>query len=201
VSDISTKARWHPSPVAFDRFLAALDTDRTRAGERYEQIRSRLLRFFEWRGTRFPDEHADDTLNRVMRKLEEGEDLRDAGTYCYGVARLVLLEALKEQERRDEALDRFQVVAAQRPIEADEANVDEERLGCLETCMNGLPAAQRSLIVEYYGNSEGERIRARRSLAQRLGIGMNALRIRAHRLSDTLQRCVGACVGRSATVK
>jgi len=199
VSDTSTKARWHLSPVAFDRFLAALDADRDLAAERYEQIRSKLVRFFEWRGCRFPDEHADDTLNRVMRKLDEGEELRDVGTYCYGVARLVLLEALKTQDRENEALDRFHVVAAAPgPIDADDI---EQRLRCLEGCMDGLSSAQRALIAEYYGSSQGERIDARRSLAERLGIGMNALRIRAHRLSDTLQRCVIACVSRSEPVK
>jgi hypothetical protein len=56
-------------------------------------------------------------------------------------------------------------------------------------------------MVEYYGRSQSERIDARRSLADRLGIGMNALRIRAHRLSDTLQRCVRTCVSRSEAVK
>jgi DNA-directed RNA polymerase specialized sigma24 family protein len=192
VSDTTTKARWRLSPVAFDRFLASLDADRDLAAERYEQIRSKLVRFFEWRGCRFPDEHADDTFNRVMRKLDEGEELRDVGTYCYGVARLVLLEALKMQDRENEALDRFHVVAAAPgPIDADDI---EQRLRCLEGCMDGLSSAQRALIAEYYGSG-------RRSLAERLGIGMNALRIRAHRLSDTLQRCVSACVGRSEAVK
>src|SRR4029077_4720264 len=116
--------------MAFERFLAALAADRDAAADRYEQIRSKLLRFFEWRGGRFPEEHADETMTRVMRKLDEGEMILDAGTYCYGVARLVLLEALKQQDKQQEALRGFTVsAAAVLPIEASDI---ERRLGCLE---------------------------------------------------------------------
>jgi hypothetical protein len=34
---------------------------------------------------------------RVIRTLDEGDTIRDAATYCHNVARLVLLEALKER--------------------------------------------------------------------------------------------------------
>src|SRR4029077_6977680 len=104
--------------MAFERFLAALAADRDAAADRYEQIRSKLLRFFEWRGGRFPEEHADETMTRVMRKLDEGEKIVDAATYCYGVARLVLLEALKQQDRQRDALGSLTVPEASAlPIE------------------------------------------------------------------------------------
>lgn len=199
MSDPSTSGRWRLSPTAFDRFLAALDDDRDVAAERYEQIRSKLLRFFEWRGCRFPEEHADETMTRVMRKLDEGEQILDAGTYCYGVARLVLLEALKQQDKQQEAVRSFTVSAATAlPIEASDI---ERRLGCLEACLNDLPARQRELVVEYYRNDKASRIGARKQLAEKLGIGMNALRIRAHRLTDGLQGCVRGCVERPGLVK
>jgi hypothetical protein len=37
----------------------------------------------------------DETFNRVTRKLEDGETIRDLPTYCYGVARMVLLQSLE----------------------------------------------------------------------------------------------------------
>jgi hypothetical protein len=49
------------------------------------------------------------------------------------------------------------------------------------------------LIVEYYKDAARERIDRRRALAERLGISMNALAVRACRIRDTLEACVGAC--------
>ena len=57
---------------AFQRLLARLDADPARAGERYEDLRRTLVRFFEWRGAPFPDDHADETFDRVARRLDEG---------------------------------------------------------------------------------------------------------------------------------
>jgi hypothetical protein len=41
----------------------------------------------------------DETFNRVMRKLEEVETIRDLPTYCQGVARLVLLQSLERPNK------------------------------------------------------------------------------------------------------
>jgi len=39
---------------ALDALLALLDSDRDRAGEKYEEIRLRLTRYFEWAGAQAP---------------------------------------------------------------------------------------------------------------------------------------------------
>ena len=39
------------------KLLDVLDADRDLAGERYEDLRRTLVRFFEWRGAPFPEEH------------------------------------------------------------------------------------------------------------------------------------------------
>jgi hypothetical protein len=36
-----------------------------------------------------------ETFNRVTWKLEEGEPINDAPTYCHGVARMVFLQSLE----------------------------------------------------------------------------------------------------------
>ena len=42
--------RWDITQDAFDKFLAWLDSDRDRAGARYEDIRRKLIRIFTCRG-------------------------------------------------------------------------------------------------------------------------------------------------------
>jgi RNA polymerase sigma factor (sigma-70 family) len=187
---------WQLSPRAFERFLTALDADRETAAERYELLRSKLARFFEWRGAAFPEDHADEAINRVIRKIDEGEDIRDARAYCYAVARLILLEALKKQTKEQEAFQEFH-----KPAPVDDSTDLEARLRCLRRCMEDLPADNRRLVRDYYRDEGAQRIGSRKRLAERLGIGMNALRIRAFRLTDKLQACVRGCVcgGASAT--
>jgi len=186
------RPRWQLSQPAFERFLALLDPDARVAAERYEHVRAKLTRFFEWRGCMFPDEPADETINRVIRRVDEGEEVRDAGTYCYGVARLVLLEVLKRQAKERSASEEFH-----RSVPAAEDDDMEQRLRCLRLCLNGLPAGQQDLVREYYRDDGAARIDGRKRLAESLGIGMNALRIRAFRLSDRLQACVSDCVERA----
>ncbi|MEJ7712917.1 MAG: hypothetical protein WKF84_24510 [Pyrinomonadaceae bacterium] len=72
------------------KLLNGLDADRERAGDKYEELRRILIRFFEWRGAPFPEEQADETFNRVARRLDEGVKIKNIGGYCYEVARLVV---------------------------------------------------------------------------------------------------------------
>lgn len=180
---------WQLSQRGLERFLDALHTDREVAAERYEEIRAKLLRFFEWRGCAFPDEHADETITRVIRKIDEGERIQDPATYCHGVARLVLLEALKQREKQRAVMAQLD---PPQPL-VDEAQI-ERRLECLRRCMRTLPADQQALIAEYHRYDGADRIEGRKRLAATLGIGPNALRIRAHRLGERLGHCVGHCI-------
>jgi hypothetical protein len=66
----TTRTKWVLTGEAFKRFLACLDADTEQAGEKYEAIRQKLVKFFDWRGAHFPEECADETINRVVRKLE-----------------------------------------------------------------------------------------------------------------------------------
>lgn len=176
----------------FARLLDHLDTDRERAGERYEDLRRALLRFFEWRRAPFPEEHTDQALDRVARKLAEGEEIRNVGAYCYTVARLVLLEALKGPDSRRVEIEPAGIAATTDAI--GEAQAKEKRLSCLDHCLERLPVESRELIVEYYREDKRERIDARRALAERLGVKGEALANRAQRVRDKLESCVNTCL-------
>lgn len=169
--------------------LACLDADRERAGEKYEALRLLLVKFFDWRGTAFPEEQADVTLDRVARKIEEGEQIRNLTSYCYGVARFLFLETLKGPESRRDPLDEIDPVAASEATEEKERRVE-----CFEGCLGKLPTQSREVILQYYQDERRVKIDHRKSLAERLGIPLNALRSRAQRMRDKLEHCVHECL-------
>jgi DNA-directed RNA polymerase specialized sigma24 family protein len=182
---------------AFVRLLDRLDADRSRAGERYEELRRTLVRFFEWRGAPFPDEHADDTLDRAARRLAQGVEVNNIGGYCYQVAHLVYLETLKGPHIRQTPLDNSKPA----PTDAEaEGGRREAQMACLDECLGSLPPDSRALIVAYYQDDGRDRIHARKALAERLELRLEALANRAQRLRDKLERCVTACLhGKSPT--
>ena len=55
----------------FDQLLQWLNPDRQQAAAQYEWIRRRLIKIFVSRGSYNPEELADNTINRVARKLPE----------------------------------------------------------------------------------------------------------------------------------
>jgi DNA-directed RNA polymerase specialized sigma24 family protein len=185
--------------TTFASLLDHLDADRDRAGERYEVLRRTLTRFFEWRGAPFPEEHADETFNRVARKLGEGVDIKNIGGYCYEVARLVFLETLKGPDSRRAELEAIAHKAAAVDL-SNEAAEKEAYLSCLEVCLEGLPAESRELIVEYYRDDKRGRSDRRKELADRLGLRREALANRAQRLRGKLELCVNDCLKKKPTI-
>jgi DNA-directed RNA polymerase specialized sigma24 family protein len=185
------KNGWVLPQEAFDRLLTLLDEDRGRAGEAYEAARRRLIKFFEWNGSGAPEEHADETINRVARKIEEGEQIRSLSAYFLGVARHVLSEAYKRREAERAGHDEY---ARQDQMSFESGKADVRRV-CLERCLRELPAESRELIVEYYREEKRAKVEWRCHLAERHGLATpNALRIRAHRIRAQLEGCVRACV-------
>jgi DNA-directed RNA polymerase specialized sigma24 family protein len=189
------------TPTAFSRLLQWLDDGNDTHGESYLEMRRRLVSYFDRRNRPAPDELADETLNRVARTLEETGTIgiRPPARYCYVVARFVLLEDLRRREHAHSRLgDPPGQNAAPAPDitteEPDEgAGLREQRLECLERCLQNLKPEQRELIIEYYRDTRREKIERRRELAARLGISMNALAVRACRIRDILEACVATC--------
>jgi hypothetical protein len=62
---------------AFERLLAWLDSDRERAGEKYELLYTKLVALFGWWSCAFPEELADQTLDRTAALLETAPSLRE----------------------------------------------------------------------------------------------------------------------------
>jgi DNA-directed RNA polymerase specialized sigma24 family protein len=180
------------TPEEFEALLGQLDADRERAGERYETIRRKLVRLFEWRGCAMPEDLADVTMNRVARRLAEGIELRSSDPYGYfcGVAHLVFKESMRRAAREQRVLAEG---GAWTPAAFDDGEPADYRLDGLRRCLALLPPDQRDLVLRYHqgANGQGEtNIRNRQALAQEVGLPMNALRIRVHRIRRKLESCV-----------
>lgn len=188
------RQKWTLTQEAFDKLLLSLGEDRESGGRKYLEIRGNLIRFFEWRGCPFPEDHADETINRMARRVAEGEQVQNPAGYAMGVARLLVLEIVKGRQREQAALTEMTSTPEAYVVENDD---DEGRIECLRHCLQGLSAANRQLILEYYQGEKGDKIRNRKKLIERLGIPINTLRMRALRLRERLQACVEECVSRA----
>ena len=166
----------------FDGLLTWLDPDRDRGAVRYEMLRLKLIMFFEGRGCASAAwELADRVLDLVARKLSTGTEIRvRPESYCYGVARKVILENSHQPAMVPILMD--PPVA---PAAADEDSV--ELLARMDTCLRRLAPQERELILHFYdGNGHGW-IEERKRMAQEMGISRNALGIRAYGIRCRLQ--------------
>jgi DNA-directed RNA polymerase specialized sigma24 family protein len=173
------------TPAEFDALLAMLHRDREVAGQIYEGIRNRLIRMFEWRRCAHPEDLADETFNRVARKSAEGLALQRSDPYAYfcGVAHHVFQESARREQREN----RFRE-SGDWPPSAPPEDEPDLRLEHLRQCLETLAADQKRLLLRYH--EDQQRIRSRKILCDELGIPMNALRIRVHRLRKKVEACV-----------
>ena len=191
----STRKDWVLTGDALSRLLNYLDPNQDLAAEEYERLRQMLIVFFQYRGLTNPDQLADDTINRVARRLSEGEQI-DASprTYFYAVARNVWREQLVSPRVPASVDDLPPSVLAMDSI-AESTHIErEQRFECLERCLAQLPPDTRELILNYYHGEKSSKIQTRKELAAQLGIQPNALRIRVCRIRDKLEQCVRNCL-------
>lgn len=190
---------WTPSPDDFERLLAWLDPyDREAAGEKYEAIRQNLVQTFTWRGCHKAEELADETINRVMQKLPEvieNYDERDRALYFYGFGRNVLKEYFREVAAETLLEEPGRVEFSDRGRETERR---ERLFACLDECLGELDETERALTLRYYEMQGMAKVDFRRELAEEQGIGVNALRVRLHRIRARLQRCISARLKSSA---
>ena len=178
------KKKWELNQESFESLLQWLHSDREQAGKRYEDIRARLIKIFGSRGCAEPDVLADETINRVAKRVKEISQTYagDPALYFYGVANKIYMEQLRKQK----PIERLPPVPDMDDYEAEYV--------CLEGCIGHLPARSRDLVLQYYEHEQQDKIVQHQRLAERFGIGLNALRIRAHRARLVLRKCIINCL-------
>ncbi len=182
------------APVAtpLRSLLHWLAADEDQAAQEYLHIHQRLTQYFQKYNPARATELADEVLQRVTQQLqrESGAPTLFQGSnclsYCYGVARNVLRELLRQAKRtpviplEDTAVS-VQITSLAVPPDqssAFEPDERERRLALLERGLAALTPEQRALVLQYYDREGRDRTQARRALAAQLGISENALRIR-----------------------
>ena len=161
------------------------------------EMRRRLVAYFDRKNCEHPDDLADETLNRVMRRFQEESSISDTppARYCYIVAKFVFLEHLRRPRRADSDLELLERISANgNPApSAGEPKKDESLLDCLDCCLKKLDPRDRALILEYYVGEQRAKIESRRNIAAKLGLTMNAVSIRACRIREKLEACMKTC--------
>jgi DNA-directed RNA polymerase specialized sigma24 family protein len=163
--------------------LAAFDANQDAAAERFRAVHSKLTTYFTYARCLDPEHWADETIDRAAKRLTEGTVAEDIHAFIHGIARFVVQEARRE-EQRDREIRRNQPP----PPEPQ-----DDGLQCLDRCLSSTAPAQRSLIERYYRGSGSKLIVERRKLANELGITIESLRTRALRIRKELENCVRAC--------
>src|SRR2546421_3238732 len=190
------KKEWVLTQEAFDELLRWLDADRDHAGSKYETIRLRLIKIFTCRGCSDAEELADETINRVVARLSDiAIDYHgDPALYFYAVSQKIHLEYLRKFKARQAEVP-VEAAADQSASSVTCCTDDIERdYECLEHCLEKLPTNNRDLVLEYYQEEKQAKIEHHKRLAEEMGIAVNALRIRAHRIRRTLEACVHGCL-------
>jgi DNA-directed RNA polymerase specialized sigma24 family protein len=183
------------SATGFQKLLDRLDIDSDRAAAEYERLRLALIKFFDWRGAFEPEGCADETIDRLVEKLQRETHVEDLWRYAHGIARLVLLESLRRQAQTQivELPDLSNVAAVPLPEQT-------ELRDCFERCLAALPAENRDLVLRYYEEHGRAKAENKRRLGQETGLSDTALRSRVQRIRDRLERCVEDCVSRSGVL-
>src|ERR1044071_8029980 len=102
-------------------------------------MRRSLVSYFDRKNCLSPDDLADETLNRIARRLEEEGAITNTppARYCYIVAKFVFLEYLRQSEHSQESFDELSGAgrAASNPVahfEPDDTRENKEKmLDCL----------------------------------------------------------------------
>ena len=168
----------------FDRLIRWLDPDPQQSGLTYEKIRWRLVAILAARSCPCPEELADETIDRVARRVVDIRDsyVGDKAIYFLGVMNNVHHEYLKRP------------MMPRPPEPDDDGEVKEKVDHCLEKCLDKLSPNSRRMIERYYAEDNQAKIDLRKRIAAELGIGLSTLRLRALRIREKLQTCIEQCL-------
>jgi DNA-directed RNA polymerase specialized sigma24 family protein len=169
------------------KVLNMLGSSEEEASVAYSRLHQRLSRFFEWNGVLDPTALADEAIDRLgNRGMEEtpGEPILNPFAFALGIARLLLQEEARRQQRKMEAIRYLETQGR------DSASQAEAMDRALQHCLATLQPEKRKLLERYYVYTGREKVKSHQRLAEELGLTINALRNRALRARQELEACM-----------
>lgn len=196
------KKEWVLTGQAFEKLLGLFDPDPDIAAIRYEEMRRRLRKFFDWNRTKDPDELVDETFDRAARRIDEGVEVRNAASYLTGIARLLLKEYwVAHASKTEEIGDQPAGGDTRLEPEEEEREESDQRLQCLEDCTGSLAQIECQRVLQYYSGEKREKIDNRIRMAREMGVTLGNLRVRMLRLRERLEKCILECVDTKGETK
>lgn len=170
--------------TAFDRLLKVLEPDASSANEGFRRCRTKLVKFFVWRRCEDPDNLADETTTRLLKKILSGQEISSDHPYNYvfAIASNVFLEYLRNKKKTGIQTDLDEVHELPAPV----GNED-----CYSMCLAQLSSEKREFLESYYLDSID-----RVEFARENGLTINALRLQVFRYKKALNVCVENCLRR-----
>lgn len=170
----------------FDELFKLLEPDAALTTEsRFNHCRRKLFKFFVWRRCEDPDSLADETIVRLLKNVDNGQEISSDRpySYVYAIATNVFHEYVRGRKKNAQLSavdDASKVVFA--PTED----------GCGPLCLKKLAPQKRELLAHYYLDDDD-----RDQIAQEQSSSIKALRVKIHRIKQELKRCWEDCQKRS----
>ena len=178
----------------FNDLLNWFSSNQEEAGEKYEEIRNGLIRFFYFKGCTDAENLADEAINRVASKLPVlnlSENVKPINLF-YGFASKIYLEYVNRLKKQEIEFN----TDLHSSIKTDEPMTESENKNykCLKQCLAKLSDEESNLVVEYYSLEKSEKIEHRRKLAETMQMKIGAIHVKIHRLRKILRKCIEKCV-------
>jgi RNA polymerase sigma factor (sigma-70 family) len=179
--------RRHITPESFASLLVALG-DTPPGGARYEQLRAKLIFFFSRRLLAFPEDLADEVLDRLAYRLSQHTEIASAEAFALGIARHVT----QEQSGRKDQTQNVDHTFFDNVSAPTGTLSNEEEIVRMEQCLKKLPSSDARLLRGYYCATGNNQVKERKSLAEKLGVSPIALRQRVFLARQRLRKCMTA---------
>jgi len=172
------------SKTSIPVLLSALGETSEESGLEYERLRSKLILFFSRRMLQFPEDLADEALDRLARRIVEGTVIDSIPAFALGIGRHLALEQMKNRSETmgDDFWDNVPAPSATQSSEVEIAR--------MERCLKTLRPDEAKLLRGYYLATDGTPMKTRDKLAKRLGISANTLRQRVFLARQRLRDCM-----------
>jgi DNA-directed RNA polymerase specialized sigma24 family protein len=166
-ASIETKVTLSP-----DLVLSMFGPDPDQAEERYWLLRQKLIMYLARRGCTAPEDQADETVYRLLNRIEAGAQIESVEAFAFGIARNV------SREPKDRPV----------PIPTPARDLAGPSRLCLKRCFAQLDAGTREMLEAFF--LDGDRV----ALARRFGLSRNALGIRVCRAKARIRPCLERCL-------